>query len=720
LNTKQKPPRSEQHDITASIDAFDKLVLDKKGTNATKDDLLLSELQLSIGKQSINDVYKRVEEVYSDERIIKIGNNIATKNLLTREEFLIDFAKSKTTSNPVKEKLAFEKACEIAKEASGFDLNEEQKRAVRQILFSESNVVAIQGKAGTGKSSLLLAATLALQLDGRKVYGTATAGKAAAGLLEAGMNGIDNSAALLQKLKNQQIKLQRGDVIVIDEAGMMNTAQFYAIAKYAEKAKAKIVSLGDYEQLQAIGAGGIHKLICDTCGYVELKEVFRQKDKEDAVAGLQISAGNAIEAINHFKNTNCYKVCDTKSAMLKEIASNLTSSTTPYENKFAVTDTRELGRVLSNEIQKIRLENKEVNNAVSIEIQDPNEPLSQLSQKFAVGDRIAFLQGAKNANPIFNDANKLANVQNGHFGTITKIEKANDDYKITVKHDKLGEVSFNTNEYKTFALGYAGTLHKSQGATLKECHWGTENPDKHKGYVAATRHTEKNSFFLYTTKDAEADLAKKMSTASYNKSVKELLDEISRKKTNYTPIEPKNIYYKPSQARYFNEVKTVNQADTLLNAKSLLQAESLLDKLQKPTPTPLKPFIEKPTKTQTPVIPLMTNEDWDDRFLINRQIQKTNDDKTKIELLIKNEFIDEALRESVRQNDFPSIVQCVDLGANALSKDRENKNAFDYIKQGALRVKQYLEEKFLPKTAINCAESKTKTSKEDKQKPIKH
>lgn len=547
-----KTTTTPEHSIEESIEAFDRLILEKKGTNATKNDLLLSELELSMGKLSPDQIYERVERIYNDERIIKIGNNIITKNLLSREESVIDFATSKLDTNSVKPNIytknVFDESCRRAKEISGYALNKEQEEAVKAIMFSDSNIVAIQGKAGTGKSSLLLAATIAMQLDGRKVYGTATAGKAAAGLSEAGMDGVENSSALLSKLKSGKIRLQERDVIVIDEAGMMNTAQFYALAKYAEKAKAKIVSLGDYEQLQAIGAGGIHKLICDTCGYVELKEVFRQKDKEDAAAGLEISAGNAIEAINHLKGTDRYKVCETKTAMVKAIASNISSSTTSYENKFAVADTREMGRVLSNEIQKMRLKKNEIQDAVEISIKDPNEPTSQLSQKFAAGDRIAFLKGSTKDNFIIDANNHLAKIENGHFGTITKIEEEDGAYRITANHDKLGEISFNTNFYKDFQLGYAGTLHKSQGATLKECHWGTENPDKHKGYVAATRHTEKNAFFLYTTKDAEADLATKLSTANYNKSAKELLAEISKKKIKYQAVEQKQkIEYKPEE-----------------------------------------------------------------------------------------------------------------------------------------------------------------------------
>ncbi|MGE1076492.1 AAA family ATPase, partial [Pseudomonas fragariae (ex Marin et al. 2024)] len=55
--------------------------------------------------------------------------------------------------------------------------------------------------------------------------------------------------------QNDRHQLGRGDVFVIDEAGMVGSRQLARFVGEAEKSGAKIVLVGDHEQLQAIGAG---------------------------------------------------------------------------------------------------------------------------------------------------------------------------------------------------------------------------------------------------------------------------------------------------------------------------------------------------------------------------------------------------------------------------------------------------------------------------------
>jgi ATP-dependent exoDNAse (exonuclease V) alpha subunit len=70
--------------------------------------------------------------------------------------------------------------------------------------------------------------------------------------------------------------LTRRDILVIDEAGMLGTRQLESVLAGAEKAKTKVVLVGDAEQLQATEAGAAFRSGSSTHGVSNLTEVRRQ------------------------------------------------------------------------------------------------------------------------------------------------------------------------------------------------------------------------------------------------------------------------------------------------------------------------------------------------------------------------------------------------------------------------------------------------------------
>src|SRR3546814_7796388 len=68
------------------------------------------------------------------------------------------------------------------------------------------------------------------------------------------------------------------DVLVIDEAGMIGTRQMERVLSEAERAGAKVVLVGDPEQLQAIEAGAAFRSLAERHGAAEISEVRRQHE----------------------------------------------------------------------------------------------------------------------------------------------------------------------------------------------------------------------------------------------------------------------------------------------------------------------------------------------------------------------------------------------------------------------------------------------------------
>jgi Ti-type conjugative transfer relaxase TraA len=150
-------------------------------------------------------------------------------------------------------------------------LSDEQKLALGHITQG-ADLAAVVGFAGTGKSYMLGAAKEVWEAAGYTVQGMALSGIAAEGL-EAGSGMPCNTIAnRLLMWDNQREALSHKDILVVDEAGMIGSRQMQAILSRAEEAGAKVVLVGDPEQLQAIDAGAAFRAITERVGFAEMSD----------------------------------------------------------------------------------------------------------------------------------------------------------------------------------------------------------------------------------------------------------------------------------------------------------------------------------------------------------------------------------------------------------------------------------------------------------------
>ncbi|MDU0078394.1 AAA family ATPase, partial [Bacillus sp. IG2] len=111
----------------------------------------------------------------------------------------------------------------------------------------------------------------------RRVFGAALSGKAAEGLEDS--SGIKSRTLASWELgwENGRDLLKQGDVMIVDEAGMVSPQQMSRVLKAAESAGAKVVLVGDAMQLQPIQAGAAFRAITERIGFAELSDVRRQR-----------------------------------------------------------------------------------------------------------------------------------------------------------------------------------------------------------------------------------------------------------------------------------------------------------------------------------------------------------------------------------------------------------------------------------------------------------
>lgn len=182
------------------------------------------------------------------------------------------------------------------------ELTEDQHQAVETIATSGRRLDVLVGPAGSGKTRTLraLRAAWESQMGKGSVVGLAASTTAATELAAALGIACENTAKWLHENRQERQgsdavswKLRPGQLLIVDEASMVATADLDRIATHAETAGAKVVLVGDHHQLGAVGAGGAFALLADTPHVQTLTGLWRFRHRWEAEATRALRAGKA-------------------------------------------------------------------------------------------------------------------------------------------------------------------------------------------------------------------------------------------------------------------------------------------------------------------------------------------------------------------------------------------------------------------------------------------
>jgi len=352
----------------------------------------------------------------------------------------------------------------------GLVLSGEQADALAHLTGGRDLGVVV-GYAGTGKSAMLGVAREAWETAGYEVRGAALSGIAAENL-ESGSGVASRTIASLEHgWKQGRDRLTAPDILVIDEAGMVGTRQLERVLSHAADAGAKVVLVGDPQQLQSIEAGAAFRSIFERPGGAEIGEVRRQREDWQRDATRDLATGRTGEAIHAYDRHGMLH----EAASREDARNNLIErwdrdrQASPEKSRIILTHTNDEVRAL-NEAARARMRD-----AGDLGV-DVRVTVERGERSFARGDRVMFLQNERGLG-----------VKNGTLATIEEVSAQS----MTVRTDDGREVSFDLKDYDRIDHGYAATLHKAQGMTLDRTQvLATPGIDAHGSYVALSRHRE--------------------------------------------------------------------------------------------------------------------------------------------------------------------------------------------------------------------------------------
>ena len=355
-------------------------------------------------------------------------------------------------------------------EARGLLLSTEQHTAFEHVTAAKG-LTSVVGYAGTGKSAMLDVAREAWEAAGYKVQGAALSGIAAENL-EAGSGiGSRTIASLEHQWAQGRDLLTPAHVLVVDEAGMIGTRQMERVIGEAQKCGAKVVLVGDPEQLQAIEAGAAFRSIAERHGSVEITDIRRQREEWQRAATRQLATGRTERAIESYDRRGHVHASETRQAARAALIDGWDREriATPGTTRIILTHTNDEVQAL-NGLARTRLRNGgELGEDVTIKTE-------RGERSFAAGDRVMFLRNERSLG-----------VKNGTLGRLESVGAT----RMAVMLDDGRSVAFDVKDYAAVDHGYAATVHKAQGVTVDRAHvLATPGLDRHAAYVALSRHRD--------------------------------------------------------------------------------------------------------------------------------------------------------------------------------------------------------------------------------------
>jgi Ti-type conjugative transfer relaxase TraA len=350
-------------------------------------------------------------------------------------------------------------------------LSDEQRTAIEHVA-GPARIAAVIGRAGAGKTTMMKAAREAWEAAGYRVVGGALAGKAAEGLEKEA--GIVSRTLSSWELRWNQGRNQLDDktIFVLDEAGMVSSRQMALLVEAATKAGAKLILVGDPEQLQPIEAGAAFRAIADRIGYAELETIYRQRQQWMRDASLDLARGNVGKAVDAYRAHGHMRGSGLKAQAVESLIADWERDYDPSKTSLILAHLRRDVRML-NEMARSRLvERGVVADGFAFKTEDG-------IRRFATGDQIVFL---KNEGSLGVKNGMLAKVLEAAPGRlVAEIGSDENRRQVTIEH----------RFYNNLDHGYATTIHKSQGATVDRVKvLASLSLDRHLTYVAMTRHRE--------------------------------------------------------------------------------------------------------------------------------------------------------------------------------------------------------------------------------------
>lgn len=409
-----------------------------------------------INKEYYIEYYELQQNLYTleEQSVMFEGTKVYPKKLYTYEEYIAQKLSILRGSRGGEAMPKIEKSIKEYQKKNRIILAERQREAVIKLL--EENILVLTGKPGTGKTTTLKAMIdIYKEMNPKSIIRlSAPTGRASRKMYEStGHKAMTVHRMLGYKQGeipdyNEDNKL-KADLVVVDEWSMADLRLTYWLLSALER-NTKVVFIGDVDQLPSVSPGNVlNDFISSGLPTVRLNEIFRQAEDSQIIKnahrineGKNILIDNSKDDFYFIKQNNTQKIANIiiRSALrFIELGYSLEDILILSPMKDGDAGVEKLNEMLRESIN----------------------PKSPLKNEIKIGNRF-FREGDK---VMQNVNNKENDVNNGELGIIKSIslknKKQSKDEVICNFDGK--DILYKKEDLKELELGYALTIHKSQG-----------------------------------------------------------------------------------------------------------------------------------------------------------------------------------------------------------------------------------------------------------------
>ena len=392
-----------------------------------------------------------------------------------------------------------------------------QRQAV-SVLAGDAQLVVIEGAAGAGKTTTLAAARTAIEADGHRLVVVTPTRKAAqvaskelgtraysaAWLatqygwrydengtwtrLSPGEVGVDEKGRQRQYLgPKPEAQLGRGDVLLVDEAGMLDQDTAHALLRVADETGVRVVLLGDRHQLPAVGRGGVLDLAAryappEAC--VELTTVHRFTDPDYAALSLSMRTGENPGAVfDTLLEHDLVRLYDSDVERTGALAADTADAPMSGREVRVMADTNAQADALNTAVREHLV--------AAGRVDDERTVTTRAGQRIGAGDVVMTRQN-----------NIELDVANREVWTVTHVTGRGDVTVSGVTGTRALDAEYARRHVQ---LAYARTVHAAQGETVDAAHVVLgEHTGAASAYVAMTRGRDSNTVHIVADSIEEA------------------------------------------------------------------------------------------------------------------------------------------------------------------------------------------------------------------------
>jgi len=373
-------------------------------------------------------------------------------------------------------------------------LKSDQREMVSRLLADPEGIAVVVGEAGTGKTFAIVAAAKGWAQVGYELRAVAPTWRAANVLRAEGLEATSVARLLAQMQggdSGDSSVLNERTVLLVDEAGMVGSADLAALIEAADAARAKIVLVGDHQQLGEIEAGGLYRALAERTNPIVLDEVIRHNHAGDREAAGVIREGGGGAALELYRSSERVTVAPDAETRREAMVADWHRAYSEGQDALMVAKRNaEVGRLNTTARELLRADGQLGEQEVEVG-----------EARFAVGDQVITRVNDHAASIYNRERWQVAEVDVENRSLV--LEGIDQAQRVEVGAGYLDRTTPH-GEASAIQHAYAVTTYCAQGTTVDRAYvMADPSMDKQEMYVAASRSREET--YLYATPEIQAE-----------------------------------------------------------------------------------------------------------------------------------------------------------------------------------------------------------------------